>query len=45
MKTLVLFVGASLLANLQPPAFPVREQGLRRPPRSYKNKNLMETAV
>ncbi|WP_256676072.1 hypothetical protein [Pseudomonas sp. SCB32] len=40
MNTLMLFVGASLLANLQPPAFPVREQA-----RSYKNKSLMETAV
>ena len=35
MKTLVLFVGASLLANLQSPASSVR----------HNNKNLMETAV
>ena len=42
MNTLMLFVGASLLANLQSPALPVREQGPRRPPRSYKK---METAV
>lgn len=46
MNTFVLFAGASSLADLQSPAFPIREQGPRRPPRSYKkNKSLMETAV
>jgi len=35
MKTHVLFVGASLLANLQYPALPDH----------HNNKNLMETAV
>lgn len=46
MNTFPLSVVASLLANLHASAFPVREQGLRRPPRSYKkNRSLMETAV
>lgn len=45
MMTFARAAGASLLANLQSPAFPVREQGPRRPARSYKNKNLTETAV
>ncbi|MDF3866537.1 hypothetical protein P3W53_18800 [Pseudomonas denitrificans (nom. rej.)] len=41
MNTPMLFVGASLLANLQSSAPPIREQA-----RSYKkNKSLMETAV
>jgi len=40
MKTFTLSVGASLLANLQSPALPVREQA-----RSYNKKSLMETAV
>ncbi len=46
MMTFARAAGASLLANLQSPAFPVREQGPRRPPRSYnKNRSLTETAV
>lgn len=40
MMTFARVVEASSLANLHFPAFPVRE-----PARSYKNKNLMETAV
>ena len=40
MHNLTAAVGASLLANLQSSALPVREQA-----RSYQNKRLTETAV